>query len=360
MTVLRRLWLENFRNYRELELNLDPGRIVFSGANGQGKTNIVEAIAYLGSASSFRGGPPEALIRSGADEAVVRAEVETADRKILIEMNLIRGRKNRIQVNKQKLGRSSDLIGYLPNTVFGPDDLELVKAGPGLRRKFLDDLLVQIHPRNVSIRSEVERILKQRNALLRSAGGRLTPDVESTLAVWNDKLAAAGTELGNARRDLVVQLAPRVSDIYTALAGPGHLVELVYDPKWLETGLLIELETARSDELRRGTTLVGPHRDELEIHLRGLAARTHTSQGEQRTMALSLRIAGHRELGDSVETSPLLLLDDVFSELDPSRALALLELLVADQTLITSAAPSPPVSGPIQHFEVEGGAISTA
>ena len=357
MAVLRHLSLRDFRNYTSLDLDLSEGRIVFSGNNGHGKSNVLEAIAYLGSLGSFRGAPPDALIRAGAPAAVIRATVESGDRDLLIEAELVRGRANRIQVNKQRLGRARDLLGMMPVTVFGPDDLELVKAGPGLRRGYLDDLLVQLHPRNAKLCSEVDKILKQRNALLRSAGGRMTPDVESTLSVWNSKLGVAGEELGRARQHLVARLEPRVNDAYGALAGEGNPVALGYEPAWLVAGLQRELEASKTDELRRGTTLVGPHRDELEISLANMPARTHASQGEQRTMALALRIAGHHEVADVVGTSPVLLLDDVFSELDDSRAEALLGLLVADQTMVTTAAGAPPVDGPIQHFVVRDGAI---
>ena len=360
MAVLRHLWLTDFRNYAELDIAFESGRVVFSGANGQGKSNVLEAIAYLGSLGSFRAAPPEALIRADAEQAVVRAEVQAEDRELLIEATLVRGRANRIQVNKQKLGRARDLIGLMPSTVFGPDDLELVKAGPGVRRRYLDDLLVQLHPRNDKIRSDVDKILKQRNSLLRSAGGRVTPEVESTLMVWNHKLAEAGEALGRARQDLVTRLAPRVNDAYAALAGEGHPVALTYEPEWLARGLLGELEAAVKDELRRGTTLVGPHRDELGVWLSSMPARSHASQGEQRTLALALRIAGHHELHAATGTSPLLLLDDVFSELDEHRAHALLSLLVADQTFVTTAAPTPPVAGDIQHLRVEAGTITTA
>lgn len=357
MAVLRRLSLRDFRNYEALDLELEPGRVVLRGDNGHGKSNVVEAIAYLGSLGSFRGAPPEALIRVGADRAVIRAELLTGDRALLVEAELVRGRANRIQVNRQKLPRARELVGLVPVTVFGPDDLELVKGGPALRRRYLDDLLVQLHPRNDQLRSDVERILKQRNALLKSSGGRLTPDVESTLAVWNDKLGRAADALGAARRELVDALAPRVDAAYRALAGAGHPVRLRYAPAWLETGLRHELEEVTKEELRRGTTLVGPHRDEVDIWLSDLPARTHASQGEQRTLSLALRIAGHHELAQVVGTKPLLLLDDVFSELDPTRAGALLSLLEADQTFVTTAAASPPVAGVVQYFEVRDGVV---
>jgi len=357
VAILQRLSLRDFRGYSELEISLEAGRVVFSGANGQGKTNLLEAVAWLGLLGSFRGAPPEAMVRSGAERAVIRADVMAEDRALLIEAELVRGRANRIQVNKQKLGRSRDLIGLMPVTVFGPDDLELVKAGPGIRRRFLDDLLVQLHPRNDKIRAEVDKILKQRNALLRSAGGRATADVSATLSVWNSKLASAGEALGRARSALVDVLAPRVNAAYSALAGAGHPVHLEYRPHWLEVGLLESLEAVRSDELRRGTTLVGPHRDELAVRLSDLPARTHASQGEQRTLALALRIAGHHELAVERGTSPLLLLDDVFSELDESRATSLLGLLVADQTMVTTASRTPPFEGTVQHFSVDAATV---
>ena len=234
MAVLGRLWLADFRNYELLDLELGAGRILLTGANGQGKTNVLEAIAYLGSLGSFRGAPPEALIRAGADQAVIRAEVRSEDRDLLIEADLVRGRANRIQVNKQKLGRARDLIGLMPTTVFGPDDLELVKGGPGLRRRFLDDLLVQLHPRNDKVRTDVDKILKQRNALLRSSGGRLTPDVEATLLVWNAKLAEAGERLGHARRELVGRLArPSADPLRVPIAFPTcGLAQLRFDGPW--------------------------------------------------------------------------------------------------------------------------------
>ncbi len=360
MAVLRHLWLTDFRNYRTLDIELDDGRVLFTGANGQGKSNVLEAIAYLGSLGSFRGAPADALIRAGADEAVIRAEIESEDRQLLIEAHLVRGRANRIQVNKQKLGRARELIGLMPTTVFGPDDLELVKGGPGLRRRFLDDLLVQLHPRNDKLRTDVDKILKQRNALLRSSGGRLTPDVEATLVVWNDKLSRAGHALGEARRDLVTKLTPRVDAAYRALAGDGHPVDLTYAPEWLERGLHTELEAVAKDELRRGTTLVGPHRDELEVSLSHMPARTHASQGEQRTLSLALRIAGHHELAAVAGTSPVLLLDDVFSELDVQRSASLLGLLVADQTMITTASPTPELDEVIRHYLVSDGTIASA
>ncbi len=219
MAVLERLWLTDFRNYTELDWEPAPGQLVVSGRNGQGKSNLVEAVALIGSMASFRGAPIDALVRAGAERGIVRAQVLVDDRRLLVEIELARGRPNRVQVNKQRVSRRADLVGLVPVTVFGPDDLELIKGGPGLRRDYLDDVLVQLHPGHARTRSEVERVLKQRNALLRSAHGRLTADVAATLDVWNTKFVAAGEEWAAARADLVARLEPRVRDAYDHLAG---------------------------------------------------------------------------------------------------------------------------------------------
>lgn len=358
MAHLRRIWLQHFRNYTDLDLSFRPGRVVITGSNGQGKSNLLEAIAYLGTLGSFRGAPVEALVQQGFDAAVVRGDVLRDDRELLIEAELLRNRPNRIQVNRQRVSPARELIGVMPVTVFGPDDLELVKGGPGLRRRYLDDLLVQLHPRHDGTRTELDRVLKQRNALLRQCRGRITPEIDATLTVWNAKLAAVGEQWGSARADLVERLAPEADAAYAELAGAGHPVEMTYAPPWRASGLAAALDAVRDDEARRGVTLVGPHRDELDIALAAMPARTHASQGEQRTLALALRIAGHHVLGMTRGTSPLLLLDDVFSELDGARAEALLDLLVAEQTFITTATTVPPVAGDVVHLRVDAGVVT--
>ena len=358
MAVLERLWLSDFRNYVELDWSPAPGRLVVGGANGQGKSNLVEAVALLGTMQSFRGAPTEALVRAGAERAILRAQVLVDERRLLVEIELARGRPNRVQVNKQRVQRRGDLIGMVPVTVFGPDDLELIKGGPGLRRDFLDDLLVQLHPAHSRTRAEVERVLKQRNALLRASRGRLTADVEATLTVWNIKFVEAGEAWADARADLVARLAPRVAEAYDHLAGAHHDLALVYEPPWRAEGLAVALETVQGDEVRRGVTLVGPHRDELAISLAALPARTQASQGEQRTLALSLRIAGHHEVAAVSGTSPLLVLDDVFSELDSARIDALMSLLVADQTFVTTAAATAPISADAGWWTVSAGRVT--
>jgi DNA replication and repair protein RecF len=360
MAELHELSLRDFRNYRELDLSLPGGRILITGANGQGKSNLLEAIGYLGTLSSFRGASTDTLISQSSETSVLRGTARANDRDLLIEIELSRNRPNRVQLNKQRLTSSGALVGVVPVTVFGPDDLDLVKAGPSVRRRYLDSLLVQLGAGYESVRSDLERILRQRNALLRQAKGRLTPEVEATLDVWDAKLSATGERWARARGDLVERLQPEADAAYAELAGPGHPIAMTYAPEWLDVGLAQALRSARGDEIRRGITLVGPHRDELELGLSKMPARTHASQGEQRTLALAMRIAGHHVVAMTTGTSPLLLLDDVFSELDPSRATALLDLLVAEQTFVTTASQAPPVDGYVHKLIVEAGTIRPA
>ena len=343
---LSRLWLSDFRNYTAAELELVPdGLTAVTGDNGMGKTNLLEAVAWLATLESFRGAPTEALVRVGATFGVVRAEGERGGRHLLIEGELHPGGRTRIQVNRQALRRSRDLLGALRVTVFAPDDLALIKEGPAVRRRYLDDLLVACHPRWDSVRNDVDRILRQRATLLKQAAGRLSPEIEATLDVWDTKLASAGTELAEARVNLIEQLTPAVATAYDHVAGERGEAGFTYLAGWLPPtgpGLAVALAAARADDLRRGVTTVGPHRDELLITLGGLPARTHASQGEQRSLALALRLGGHAVVSESAGTTPVLLLDDVFSELDPTRTAALVANLPAGQALLTTASPLPP------------------
>jgi DNA replication and repair protein RecF len=352
-----RLWLTNFRNYETAELTPDPdGLTVVVGANGEGKTNLLEAIGYLATLSSFRGSPGEALIRAGCTSAVVRAEGERDDRSLLIEAELHAGGRDRIQVNRQPLKRARDLLGALRVSVFAPDDLVLVKGGPGERRRFVDDVLVSLHPKHDALQRDVDRVLRQRNTLLRQSGGRLTPEVESTLDVWDAKLADVGTALVEAREELVTQLEPEVAKAYDQVAHTAADVSVAYQRCW--TGPLADaIAASRADDLRRGVTLVGPHRDEIALAIGGLPGRTHASQGEQRSFALALRLAAHRVVGEAVGASPVLLLDDVFSELDPDRSEALLTHLPPGQALLTTAGLVPESARPAKLVRVAGGAL---
>lgn len=343
---LGRLWLTDFRSYTNADIEFAPGLTALLGANGEGKTNVMEAIGYLATLSSFRGAPNEALVRAGASTAVLRAEGEREGRQLLIEAELSATGRGRVQVNKQKLARTRDLLGALRVSVFAPDDLELVKGGPANRRQYLDEALVARRPSLDSLRSDLDRILRQRNALLKQSGGRLSPDIEATLAVWDAKLIETGEALADARSELVDELAPALDLAYAQVAGRPVPVHTTYDAPWREQGLTAALEAARKDEVRRGVSLVGPHRDDLVIHLDGLPARTHASQGEQRSVALALRLAAHRVVTDATGSPPILLLDDVFSELDPDRSAALLAHLPPGQTVLSSAAGLPPGATP--------------
>jgi DNA replication and repair protein RecF len=358
--LVRRLWLTDFRSYPEADVVLADGVTAVLGDNGQGKTNLLEALGYLATVSSFRGAPTEALIRAGATTAVIRAEGENSGRQVLIEAELALSGRGRVYVNKQRLQRTRDLLGVLRVSVFSPDDLELVKGGPAGRRTFLDDALVALHPRYDQLRSEVERILRQRNTLLKQCAGgtRFDTAAASTLDVWDTKLAEAGEALAVARRDLVERLAPTLREAYGAVAGLEKAdVEAVYEAPWLDDGLAAALAAVRTDELRRGVTLVGPHRDDLLLRLDRLPARTHSSQGEQRSLALALRLAAHDIVTAEIGTPPLLLLDDVFSELDPDRSDALLRHLPAGQTILTSAAGLPPRAHPDRILRIEAGSV---
>lgn len=359
---LRRLWLTDFRSYETAEVVFAPGLTAVVGANGQGKTNLLEAVAYVATLSSFRGAPTEALVRQGAETAVVRADITRDERELLIEAEIVPGGRSRVQVNRQRVSRNRDLLGALRVSVFAPDDLALVKAGPAGRRRFLDDTLVALVAKNDDLRSELDRVLRQRNALLKQSAGRITPEIELTLDVWDDKLVAVGTRLGERRVELLEQLGPYLSRAYADLAGHDVAIEARYESAWWgsEAGLAGALAAARDEELRRRLTLVGPHRDEVAFAIDGLPARTHASQGEQRSLALALRLAAHRLVSDATGTPPVLLLDDVFSELDPARCDALVAHLLGrgGQTIVTTAGALPPAAHPEAVLRVAGGGVS--
>lgn len=356
--IVERLELTDFRNYESATFDLTEGVTAVIGRNGQGKTNLAEALAYLATLSSFRGAPPDALLRAGAEAAIVRATLREDDgREVLIEAELPRIGRNRVQVNRQKLQRVRDLLGVVRVTVFAPDDLVIVKGAPSDRRRFLDDALVALRTSYDATRLELDRCVRQRNTLLKQAAGKLSDDIAVTLDVWDARLAEVGEQLGHARATLVARCRPMVTEAYEQLAGTPAPVEMVYEPEWRATGLASALAEARSSDVRRGVSTVGPHRDELQLGLNGLPARTHASQGEQRTLALALRLAAHRLVAERTETTPVLVLDDVLSELDPDRATALLANLPAGQVVITTASPLPPAANPERIIEIEAGTV---
>lgn len=336
-----RLWLHDFRSYESVDVALSPGLCAVLGPNGVGKSNLLEAVAYLALLESFRGAPSEAMVSAGATSAVVRGLVVSGEREQLIEAEIVPTGRSRVLVNKQRLTRSRDLLGVLRTTVFSPGDLDMVKGGPGIRRGYLDQLLISMDPRNDVLRSDFERSVRQRNALLKQTKGRLDESAALTLEVWDSKLIESGEELARRRVDLISALGPVVQLAYADVAGAPERVELGYESRWLDKGLSAALGEVRADELRRGVTLVGPHRDDLSIRLNDLPSRTHSSQGEQRSLALALRLGGHRLVTDLVGSAPVLLLDDVFSELDPERSAALLTSLPRGQTLLSSASGLP-------------------
>ena len=349
-----RLWLTDYRSYASCELAPSPGLTVVVGANGEGKTNLLEAVGYLATLSSFRGAPGDALVRSGADVAIVRAEGEREGRGVLVEAEIRATGRDRVLVNRQPLRRTRDLLGALRVTVFAPDDLVVVKGGPAARRTFVDDLLVSLHVKWDALQRDVDRVLRQRNTLLRQSGGRLSTEAAFTLDVWDAKLAELGEALAVARDAAVAALEPEVGKAYDQVAHTAADVGVAYRRSW--DGPLAEaLAQSRGDEVRRGVTLVGPHRDDVFLSIGGLPGRTHASQGEQRSLALALKLAGHRLVTDAAGEAPVLLLDDVFSELDPERSDALVHHLPVGQALLTTAGVLPEGAAPDLVVRLAGG-----
>jgi DNA replication and repair protein RecF len=360
---LDHLWISDFRSWAAAEMVLAEGLTVVRGPNGAGKTNLLEAVGYLATLSSFRGAPTETLVREGSEQAVVRGEGRRGTRALLLEAEIRAGGRGRVALNRQPVRRTSDLLDALRVSVFSPDDLALVKGPPAGRRRWLDDVLVALHPRYDAMRRDFERVVRQRTTLLGQAGGRLGPDVATTLDVWDAKLAQTGEALAGARVDLLDRAQPFVAKAYADLAstaGPSSAgavagVTLTYEAPWREEGLAAALAGARGDELRRGVSLVGPHRDDVALAVGKLPARTHASQGEQRTLALALRLGGHLVVTDEVGETPLLLLDDVFSELDDSRSRGLLDHLPPGQALLTTTGSLPSGAVPDRVVEVVDG-----
>jgi DNA replication and repair protein RecF len=341
--IVRHLELSGFRAFGRATFDPEPeGTTVITGSNGTGKTSVLEALAFLGSRRSFRGAPADALVRTGATCALVRSRLERDGVPVTVEAEIRAGGRTRIQVNGKPARGRRDLAAAAPYTVFCPDDLSLVSGGPAGRRDLLDDALSLLDPEAARAAEDTERILRQRAALLRQASGRAGPDVLATLDVWDQRLGEVGTRLVTARERLAVELAAVVGPVYGRLAGTADEVRVCqrYVRTW-EGDLSGALGAARTDDLRRGVNTVGPHRDDLLLLLDGREARTHGSQGEQRCLALALRLGVHRLVRGRTELVPVLLLDDVFSELDPRRSRALVTELPEGQSILTTAAPLP-------------------
>jgi len=355
---VRHLSLIDYRSWPAVEVPLQRGVNVLLGRNGTGKTNLVEALGYLATLASHRVATDAPLIRRGAERAVIRAAVVSQDRELLLEVELTSGRANRARINRAPLTRARDILGALRTVLFAPEDLALVRGDPAERRRFLDDVLIMRAPRMAGVRADYDRVLKQRNALLKTAGAARRSGGElATLDVWDEHLAAAGAELVHARISLLAELRPHVDAAYADLAGPGDAVDLAYrstvpvsvaagsredgvpDVPTLRDAMLGELARVRSAELDRGVSLVGPHRDDLELLLGSGPAKGYASHGESWSFALALRLGSFALLrSDGVD--PILVLDDVFAELDAVRRDRLAALVAAaEQVVMTAAVP---------------------
>lgn len=352
------LSLHDFRSYPTVEVEIGPGVTAFVGRNGQGKTNLVEAIDYLSSLSSHRVAADAPLVRKGASQAIIRAAVVRDERRAVLEIEINPGRSNRARINRSPLPRAKELLGLVRTVVFSPEDLALIKGDPSERRRFTDDLLVQLSPRYAGTRADYDRVLKQRNSLLKTArlarrGSETAEGALSTLAVWDTRLAELGAEIMRRRQQLVTDLTPLMGKAYEAVArGAGRDdAGLEYRPSFdlrptgeqgagqIEEQILAELARRRPDELDRALTLVGPHRDDLVLSLGDLPVKGYASHGESWSFALALRLASY-DLIRSDGDDPVLILDDVFAELDSGRRAQLADLVAdAEQVLITAAVP---------------------
>jgi len=351
------LSLADFRSYPLAEVPLGAGVTVFTGANGQGKTNLVEAVEYLATLGSHRVASETPLVRFGAERAILRARVQAGledDRSLLLEIEITPGRANKASLNRSPLRRPRDLLGALRVVLFSPEDLSLVKGDPSDRRRFIDELITARWPRLAGVRADYERVLRQRSTLLKSLAGRgpraVSADVAATLDVWDGQLAALGGEIVAARLVTLEELRPFVVQAYADIAPVEDVAGLDYKatapaaagqaPSEIASALVERMSERRGEEIARGQCLVGPHRDELVLSLGELPAKGYASHGESWSFALALRLAAfglHR--ADGVE--PVLILDDVFAELDETRRDRLAATAItAEQVLITAAVPA--------------------
>jgi DNA replication and repair protein RecF len=356
---VRHLQVSDFRSWEHADLEFTPGANVLIGQNGQGKTNLIEAIGYTATLGSHRVAVDLPLIRQGCSRAIVRTAIVNDGRELTVELEITAGKANRARVNRAPVAKTRDVLGILRTVLFAPEDLALVRGDPSERRRFLDDLLVLRAPRYAGVRADYDRVLRQRNALLKSSGHARRAGSKgdiSTLDVWDGHLARHGAELLAARLDLVADLAGHVTDAYSGVAPESRPAHIRYrsgiadsfpeeygtpagraDTEVLTDALLAAMAAARDHELERGVSLVGPHRDELELTLADLAAKGYASHGESWSFALALRL-GSYELLRADGNEPVLVLDDVFAELDRRRRQRLAEVAAnAEQVLVTAA-----------------------
>lgn len=373
------LSLTDFRNYTGAELELSPGVNVFVGANGQGKTNLVEAVEYLSTMSSHRVAATAPLIRAGCESAILRAKVQRSredDRVITLELEVASGRSNVARLNRAPVQRVRDIVGALRTVVFSPVDLAIVRGDPSDRRTWLDSLVTTRWPRMAGVRQDYDRILRQRNTLLKSMSGRSLHssggDAELTLGVWNEQLATIGAELLHARLDTLSDVLPHVQEAYLTIAPRNNEVRASYktsldlvgvsDQDDVRAALVDRLLSAFRDrhdeEVRRGVTLAGPHRDDVDLFIGELPAKGYASHGESWSLALALRLGGFQLVREE-GTEPVLVLDDVFAELDVSRRERLGGAIAdAEQVLITAAVGSDVPDFPHERrFHVDAGVV---
>ena len=369
-----RLELTDFRNYEQLQVDFDPGINVLVGPNGQGKTNVVEAVAYLAMFSSHRVATDTALVRAGADRAVIRSMIEHEGRSVGLDVQINPGRANRLQVNRAPVKRVRDAMGLVRAVMFAPEDLGLVKGDPSTRRRFLDQLLVQTSPRYAGVLADYEKTLRQRNSLLRSAAKSLSRDeretLRSTLEVWDSRLVTFGADVMAGRVNVLENIAEPTARAYASVAAARNDVGLAYVPTRIQgartadefaAALEETLQEVRAEEYARAVTVVGPHRDEVEMTLNGLPARGYASHGESWSLALALRLASYEVLREGSSGEPVLILDDVFAELDHQRRARLARFAgdAPGQVLITAA-----VSGDVPdevrgvRFSVDSGSVA--
>lgn len=347
---IRSLGLTDFRSYTQVDVELAPGITTFVGSNGQGKTNLVEAVEFVATLGSHRVATDAPLVRTGADTAFVRCGVVSDDRDVLVELAIIPGKANRARINKSPVPKTRDVLGIVRVVLFAPEDLALVKGDPSDRRAFLDDLLVQRTPRLAGVKADYDRVLKQRNALLKSSAiaKRNVDSMLRTLEVWDEQLVEHGSVILAARQSLLDDLHDFAVDEYANVSGDTQQrlgLRIVSSLGDVETSNVDEwkqhLKTAiterRKEEVDRGVTLVGPHRDELRLMLGDVPAKGYASHGESWSIALALRLAAFDLLHDD-GIDPVLILDDVFAELDRSRRTRLAQKAAqANQVLITAA-----------------------
>lgn len=366
-----RLELHQFRNYAEAQVRLEPGVTIFQGANGQGKTNLVEAVEYLSRLGSHRVSSDSPLVKAGCEQAVVRAEVVAGrddPRMLLLELEINPGRSNRARINRAVLPRSADLLGALRTVVFSPEDLSVVKGDPAARRGFLDDLVISRWPRMLGVKQDYDKVLRQRNALLKSLlGTRIDDEAEFTLQVWDTQLVGLGSELLAARLDTLAEVLEPTRAAYAAIAPVNNQANAVYrcgfelptDAAELPAAYSAALTQRRREEFARGLTLVGPHRDDLLLSIGDLPAKGYASHGESWSLALAMRLGAFDLLrADGIEA--VLILDDVFAELDATRRERLaLAARDAEQVLVTAAvAADVPQLLSGTRFEVHAGQIT--